>query len=135
MALNAVCGALALSREGPAVLVRYWPSTVAAAYADQQVDDEGLPALIPPAQRLPQPDLFIRLACGLPARSKRIVERGLIDGRLDDVSTGRADRHHRCLDWIAGQFGRWTCIDTTSLTPEQVLGQTLRILFSLELMS
>ena len=134
MKLNEVCGDLARACDGPAALVRYWPSTIAAAYTDWDLDNGGLPALIEPALSLPQPDLFLCLVCDLPTRRERILLRGSVDGRLDDTTAARDNRYRYSIHWIAERFGRWVCINTSSLNPDQVVGQALAILQSMDLL-
>jgi thymidylate kinase len=107
------------------VTVRYWPSTLAAGYADRLIDDAELDRMADDCiRRFPAPDGVAELRCAFGARVERILCRGPQPlSPADNMDPGRGDRLRAALDRVAARWPRpWTVIDTTSLAPEQVLG-------------
>jgi thymidylate kinase len=111
------------------LLVRYWPSTLAAASADRLLPPERVGRLVHWATaNMPRPALFIELTAELPERVRRVETRGRRPGAVDDVSVARDLRYRRAMQNIAGTAGVWERIDTTHLTAEEVFQTAIRFL-------
>ncbi len=90
---NKLCAELALNSKQPALLVRYWPSTINGAYSDQIISEqEHLTLLKKLVVEYPLPNKFIFLTCSLTERGRRVEHRGLDTG-LDDMSNARNARY------------------------------------------
>lgn len=85
-AYNAFCGEQTKNYEN-SVLVRYWVSTVAAAYADGLVTlAEAIDMAKKWDRSLPKPDFYFRLRCCREDRIARIKERYLKNDYSDSCS-------------------------------------------------
>jgi thymidylate kinase len=125
LSYNALCGSMALDANYSSLVIRYWPSTLAAAYADHLLDWKEIESkVVYCLSSLPHPALIVYLKCDLQARQKRIAERG---GNLDDTSLDRHDRHYQAIKWISRYIKDWVCVDTSSATPEVVAKMFLEI--------
>lgn len=123
MTYNKICGELILASPAPSFLVRYWPSTVAAAFADAIFEWEEIDILIANIlHELPAPNLILYLECGLDTRRNRVHERGLIPGSIDDLSQERDKRYREAIGRLANYqgVGNWRNLDTSKLSIEQV---------------
>ena len=113
---NKFCGNYASSRV-KAVLVRYWFSTLTAAFADGLFEfDYALKLSESLYSSMPKPDYVFRLYCGYSARKERILRRRQSD---DDISQERDERYRLFSDALGGKISRWYNIDTTKLTLSQ----------------
>lgn len=124
---NRLCGSMAELSSGTSLLVRYWVSTVAAAYADRLwnwkvANEQALRC----STYFPMPDLIIHLECELVNRRCRIEKRG---GNSSDNISAERDKDYR---WALGElrkyFPAWETIDTTFLSQEQVFQAVQAIL-------
>lgn len=104
------------------LLVRYWPSTMAAAYADCVFGkDEVLKKAEELSKKLRTPDLVIYLQCDYSERISRIEKRKATEGDLgDDVSTGRDARYKEIISLLSKMIPNWKIIQVSNKTPEQV---------------
>ncbi len=117
------CGLVATESSAPAISVRYWPSTLAAGYADHLMEEDELDHMLEDCRRrFPDPDGVIELRCRHEARVQRIEQRiPEPSGHPDNLDLARARRHGVALNHIASKWGLpWLVIDTTSLEPAQV---------------
>lgn len=110
------------------ILIRYWISSLAAAYADYIYDYEKV---MEQAQylysKLVKPDIVIRLLCNYEERIARILLRKA--NNLDDKTIVRDKRYL----WIVNEIKRafdfnWVDIDTTNLSESDVEKQVIKIL-------
>jgi thymidylate kinase len=100
-----LCAARAQARAS-SLLVRYWPSTLAAASADELLPPERVGRLIHwAAVNMPRPALFVELTAELPERVRRVQARGRLPGAVDDVSATRNSRYRLAIQKIAGMAG------------------------------
>lgn len=123
LAYNRDCAELASENHEGSFLVRYWPSTVAAGFADQVYDwTEFTEQVEQCMQTLPVPQLTIFLQCAISKRRDRISSRGNIEGSVDDVSDRRDLGYQEAIRHISGRFGyeKWTTLETTNLSVEKV---------------
>lgn len=117
------CATVAADLSAPRVSVRYWPSTLAAGYADQLIGAEELDVMLEECRvTFPEPDGVIELRCDLDERSRRILQRPPeSSGHADNLDAERAKRYRTALEYIASRWNRpWLVLDTTTLTPGQV---------------
>lgn len=122
-AYNRVCGTTASSHPSPSMLVRYWPSTLAAGYADGVLEwDDFTDRCKEASDSLPIPELTVYLQCRLDVRRHRVRGRGPVEGAVDDVSNRRNHCYREAVAWLASQSlpSRWCIVDTSDLDPEQV---------------
>lgn len=124
---NRLCGSMAMLNCGPSLLVRYWVSTVAAAYADQiwnwkVANEQALRC----AADFPMPDLIVQLECELVERRSRIAKRNANSG--DNISIARDWDYRWALGELRKYFPAWETIDTTFLSQEQVFQAVQAIL-------
>ncbi len=117
------CATVAAETTTHKVSVRYWPSTLAAGYADELICEAELDRMLDDCLRtFPDPDVIIELRCDLNARVQRILGRGpQPTGHADSLDPERGSRHRVALVRIASHWNRpWFVLDTTFLTPAQV---------------
>lgn len=102
------------------ILVRYWISTLAAAYADNIFDENMVIKLAEKITReVERPDLVIRLNCNYAERINRIEKRN--SNEFDDKTLARANKYKdisQKLRYITSY--EWKEIDTTCLNENQV---------------
>ena len=110
------------------VLVRYWISTLAAAYADNIFDEDKVIELGKKmAKELEKPDLVIRLNCDYHKRIHRIEKRN--SGEYDDKTIDRANKYMEILKKLRQISDyKWEEIDTTTLNEIQVYERVINIL-------
>ena len=125
---NRTCAELAGSI-ARAVQIRYWPSTLAAAYADEIMTWEQIQAAAArqSASAL-QPNMFLYLECSHEVRAKRITDRGAQLGKIDSLSLRRAARHKSAMTYFSMQLDKWFNLDSTHLTPKEVLTEAIKIM-------
>ncbi len=110
------------------LLIRYWISTLAAAYSDKIFDYKKVMRLVDEIYPLyEQPDTLIRLSCNYETRIQRILGRN--SHSFDDKTIERNDRYA----WITEQIKNavdidWIEIETSNLTISQVRDKTVKIL-------
>jgi thymidylate kinase len=123
MAYNKTCRTLISGNPSPCFLERYWPSTVAAAFADEIIEWAEIENLVANILReFPAPKLILYLECDLDTRRNRIQERGPIPGSVDDLTEKRDLRYREAIRWLATHpgIGNWKTLDTSRLSIEQV---------------
>ncbi len=128
------CAAEAVRRGALSVVVRYWPSTAAGAFADELIDEDQFQLLVTRCvEEFPRPDAVVELRCAQRERVQRVLRRSATPAGTDNLDPARAVRHRWALERIAAQWDvPWQVVDTTSLDPEQVVAVTQRWLHSLE---
>lgn len=115
---NKKCGMMAQSSDTSCIIIRYWVSTLAAAYADEFWNWEEIILKIDNCINcLPIPNLIIQLECDYKVRKERISKRGPSD---DNITQYRDKRYKWALDKISKHFQIWESFDTTILTEEEV---------------
>lgn len=108
------------------ILVRYWLSTLAAAYADNIYTYEQTRELENNiCSKLYKPDIIICLWCDFETRVKRIETRRTLD--FDDVTKERNERYK----WFLKQYEektdiKWINIDTTNKSRDEVFEDFLK---------
>lgn len=125
---GAVCSERVKNSSQDAILVRYWISTLAAAYADKifsyedvcKMQDEICSAFY-------KPDGIICLSCDFEKRIDRIEKRKSDD--FDDITIERNHRYKWFLDKIQSRVDiDWFNIDTSDKDVDQVFGEVCRYL-------
>lgn len=130
---NRACATLAQEVHTHAVQIRYWPSTLAAAYADDIMTwDQVQEAADRQATSNIHPTLFFYLECDLEERIKRIASRGPILNKYDNISSKRATRHKKAILSFSARCIQWRNIDCTYLQPHEVFAKATCILNSQE---
>jgi len=125
---NRICAELAecITR---AVQIRYWPSTLAAAYADEIMTWEQIQAAATLQAAYPlQPSMFLYLECSHEVRTKRILDRGAQPGKFDSLSLIRAARHKSAMTYFSMQLDNWFSLDATLLSPKEVHTEAIEII-------
>lgn len=119
---NKLCGQLAAKQDGDSILIRYWISTLAAAYADNIYNEDYV---VKTAKRMsesmPRPDLLIFLLCEFACRIGRINSRNGLDKSLqDDTTVIRDKRYQRIIPLIlSASHYDYIMIDNTRKTPSE----------------
>ena len=117
---NLICGNIAQS-VSRGCIVRYWFSTLSAAFADNLMDlDSVLNKSEYCRKTMPAPDLVIKLKCNQRSRVNRIINRQTYMGILDDdVTNCRADKYWEISKKLFDISGYRTFeFETSSTTPE-----------------
>ncbi len=123
LAYNKNCATIASQRHSGSFVVRYWPSTVAAGFADEifswMIFTEQVEKCL---RSLPAPDLTVFLQCMLSNRQNRVHKRGHIEGAVDDVSNRRDLRYQKAIQHVSKRLGsrRWKNVETSDMSIEQV---------------
>jgi hypothetical protein len=120
---NQFCAKLALDHPPRSFLVRYWPSTLAAGFADKIFSWADLETHADHSMRqLPAPGLILLLQCRLDVRRDRVKKRGLVPESLDDMSPERDDRYRKAVARLAECVGPkcWRNLETSELNIDQV---------------
>ncbi|MDR0550796.1 MAG: hypothetical protein LBG72_02125 [Spirochaetaceae bacterium] len=113
---SAFCGQCTLEHD-KSLIVRYWISTLSAAYADNVFDlAETLKKARELYSKFPVPDYVFFLRCDFDERIRRI------NARQIDSDDDRTIERARKYDHISGELSKiiqnWYIIDTTESTPE-----------------
>ena len=110
------------------IVVRYWISTLAAAYADKIFEyEEVLKLQEQYCLDFIKPDIIICLWCEFDKRVKRIEERKTEN--FDDTTETRNDRYAWFLQHIREQYDiRWVDINTTDKDIEQTYSEIVKVL-------
>ncbi len=138
MLYNEMCGELISAHPSRSFLVRYWPSTLAAAFADAIFEWAEIETEVDFSLRqLPAPALFLFLTCGLDTRRNRVKNRGMVPGAVDDISEDRDNRYRESIRRLAEYpgVGNWKSLDTTELNTEQVYQSVRKMLVDMEVLS
>ena len=91
----------ALSYGADCLVVRYWPSTLAAAFADGFIDsDELIRQCRDNLKTFPEPAVFIYLKCDHAERVRRLTVRDA-PGERDDRSLSRAAKYQYAIGHMA----------------------------------
>lgn len=107
------------------ILIRYWPSTLASAYADKgwsirEVDDI-LDDLLP---RVAAPLCVIRLTCDMDERVRRIKERNAPG--FDDITIERARKYEFIFSHIMQRAPYdWVTIPTAGASRQEIVKKAL----------
>jgi len=130
LAYNHSCAKLVAESPTSGLLVRYWPSSLAAAYADGILPwDSFVMGVNRAIGEYPVPALVLFLECRLNARRMRVQQRGSVPGSTDDVSQRRDRAYRQAIEHFTGHPGMtyWRTIQTGDLNAEQVyeVSQTL----------
>lgn len=109
---------------GSSIVIRYWPSTVAGAYADLIINEAEMDEYIQRCRELPKPDLLIILRCEESERIQRILKRNQESPvpLQDDIRFSRSERHRYALGKIRDCFSRVLEIDNTYTNSREILG-------------
>lgn len=117
---NQICAKIAGTQSVPTLQMRYWPSTLAAAYADKIMSLQEVQALALEfnTSRM-KPKLLLYLKCDFDERIKRIAQRGAIPNG-DDITKNRSIRHEKAMLTFAQSMPEWINIDCTRITPKEL---------------
>lgn len=125
---NHFCGNLAMEQISPSIVIRYWISTLAAAYADYVYEYDKVIQLTDEIKRnIVAPDVIIRIWVNSEVRLNRIASRNLKDAKLfDDSSIIRAQRYEWISKEILNRSGyRWREFDNTSVCIDELASKIL----------
>lgn len=113
------------------ILVRYWISTLAAAYADNIYDfNKILKLKEETCTKFCNPDVIFCLWCNFNDRINRIKERNSPD--FDDITTERALRYRWILHKLQQNLEiKWININTTNKSIEEVYDEVYNYIKSI----
>jgi thymidylate kinase len=112
----AFCGRLAQNHE-KSIVIRYWLSTLSAAYADCVFNiDITLAKARELYSSLPVPNYVFFLECNFDERIRRINARQIDSD--DDRTVERAQKYAHVSRELSKIFQNWYIIDTTNTSPE-----------------
>lgn len=117
------CMKIASLHGATVVCVRYWPSTLSAAFADLLIsEEEFLSAVDRCLVEFDVPKYVIQLTCDFATRVSRIKKRGFEpNGHVDNIDAGRAKRVEIAFAIIASKFPTpWLVQETSNLQPSEV---------------
>lgn len=122
LAYNELCGSYATKVDN-ILLVRYWISTVSAAYADGLYTlEEALKEAEEKERLMPRPDYVFRLYCDYEERISRVKKRNVkIDNCSDDISRERDEKYREILDVLERKLNYMYMIDVTNMSPEKIV--------------
>lgn len=121
-----ICSDIAKSSNKNSIIVRYWISTLAAAYADNILTFKEIKRMEKEiCSKFYIPDFIICLWCEYNTRIKRIKKRNAPD--FDDITKARNEKY----EWFLKQFEKttktkWINIDTTGKCKDEVLKEVLK---------
>ena len=129
---NASCGRLmeeASCKNTDTITIRYWPSTLAAAYADRKLSESECDTLADICTKtFPLPDLVIFLVCDHNERVHRIVLRN--SPNFDDKSIERAGRYAYYSDKITEKLGDIVCrVNTGGKSREEICTEVQGLIY------
>jgi thymidylate kinase len=104
------------------VIIRYWPSTLAGAYADCSISEEEFNLELQRLKKWPMPDLLVLLRCQFDKRIQRICYRNQLltnTENRDNIQKSRSLRHWEAMQRIVKCFPHHFVLDNTNLTPEE----------------
>lgn len=110
------------------ITIRYWPSTLAAAYADWKLDEPECDTLVDVCMKgFIMPDLVIFLVCDHNERIRRIVLRN--SPNFDDKSAERARRYAYYSEKIMNRLGGIVHrVTTNGRTREDIQNEVRKII-------
>lgn len=113
------------------ISLRYWPSTIAAGFADNRLSYIEFEKYIESCLlKFRKADAFIYLTCTYSERVNRIKKR-LIDmpelAGKDNIAKKRGERHFEAMTRISAYHSNWFNIDTTHLTIDEVYQKFMRV--------
>ena len=125
---GAVCSNRVKNSSQNSILVRYWISTLAAAYADKILEYEDVCKIQDKiCSEFYKPDGIICLSCDFEKRIDRIEKRKSDD--FDDITIERNHRYRWFLDKIQNRIDiNWVNIDTSNKDVEQVFKEVCKYL-------
>ena len=125
---GAVCSNRVKNSSQNSILVRYWISTLAAAYADKILEYEDVCKIQDKiCSEFYKPDGIICLSCDFEKRIDRIENRKSDD--FDDITIERNHRYRWFLDKIQNRIDiNWVNIDTSNKDVEQVFKEVCKYL-------
>lgn len=111
------------------LLIRSWPSTVAAAYADQKLAEVECDLLVDYCiTTFTLPDLLVYLKCDHNERVRRIIERN--SPNFDDKTVERAERYAYYSKKVFGKLGNRVHVVVTSGKTRQEVQAEVRNLIN-----
>lgn len=128
---NQYCGNLVMKNKKPSIVIRYWISTLAAAYADYIYEyDEVIQLTDEMKKSVVAPNVVIRIWAGTEVRLNRIISRNMnSSGLLDDVSIIRAQRYEWISKEILNRSGyHWKEFNNTSVGVDELVNEVLTYL-------
>ena len=128
---NRYCGELAMEDKTSDIIIRYWISTLAAAYADDEYDYEKVMLMTDEMKKtMAAPKVVIRIWVNSETRLKRITLRNENYPEFsDDVSITRAQRYEWISKEILNRSGyRWREFDNTSISAEVLAKEVLKFI-------
>lgn len=125
-AYNHMAASTAHSRGADCVIVRYWPSTLAAAYADEVLEGGELAReCLQNMGAFQAPAFFVYLKCDHAERTRRILARDS-RGAPDDCSISRARRYEYAIGHIACAVpAPWIFLRSDATSPQCLARQIL----------
>ena len=126
---NRFCGEYTLKTEN-AVSVRYWFSTITAAFADGIFTlEEAMNISEQLNTSMIRPDYIFRLYCDYPVRTERILRRASdsTEHLYDDTSLERSIKYRQFSDVLVRKFGNCYNINTTTSRPSQIFTKIAKI--------
>lgn len=125
---GAICSNRVENSSQDSILVRYWISTLAAAYADKIFSYEDVCKIQDKiCSRFQKPDGIICLSCDFEKRIDRIEKRKSDD--FDDITIERNYRYRWFLNKIQSRIDiDWVNIDTSDKDADQVFDEVCKYL-------
>ena len=100
------------------LIIRYWISTVAAAFVDGIfLLEEALSVALRLYQCMPKPDYIFTFHCDYLSRIERIKKRELLCNQDDDISLVRDKKYRIILEALSKEIQNWYVIDTNNISP------------------
>jgi thymidylate kinase len=131
LAYAELCGNIAQAYD-KSLIVRYWMSTIAAAYADAVFTfDEAMSKAKDMYQILPVPTYVFYLTCDFKNRIERIDQRNITSS--DDRTIERGEKYKQISDEISTLFSCWYTIDNTGKSPEEEVREMFDIIKNKEM--
>jgi hypothetical protein len=125
---NRICGETAANSSARCVQVRYWPSTLAAAFADGFITWQQMNELRRTCfESMMHPTLLLELKCDFHTRIQRIQARGSIDQAHDDMSEDRGNRRNEAINHLLLGLTYVRVLDMTNLTPYEAQDNVLQL--------
>lgn len=128
LAYNKACGDLAKERknENNVLLIRYFISSLAAAYADDIFSYQKIVDILDNVyDKFEKPNILIRLKCNQDERVRRIEQRNSSD--FDDKTLTRAIKYNWVSDQIISKIGlNHIDINTSNKTIDEIYSEVNR---------
>lgn len=122
LSYNFICGKKCEEIQD-SLLIRYWISTLAAAYADEVYSKkEVLKKIDEITKKFNMPDLFVYLECDYNERIQRIEYRNLLEGNSgDDISAYRDYRYREIISVIEQKLTNFVRIQVTNINIDKLV--------------